>query len=81
MLLANATLPDGRRADVHIVDGLIASITAPRLPPADLDRRDLAGALELDRTDDGWRPADLGFKAVSEIQPLRQARHHCERIA
>ncbi|WP_448952511.1 amidohydrolase [Labrys neptuniae] len=53
MLLANATLPDGNRADIAIADGRIASITAPGLPNADPDRRDLGGALLLPAFIDG----------------------------
>ena len=34
---------------------------------------------DLDRADDEGRPADLGRKAVSEVGPLRQARHHRQR--
>ncbi|MEW9304155.1 amidohydrolase [Labrys neptuniae] len=85
MLLANATLPDGRRADVHIVDGLIASITAPGLPPADLDRRDLAGALLLPAFIDGHIHLDkthMGAPLVPHVpgESVRE-RIAAERVA
>ena len=35
---------------------------------------------DLDRADHARRPADLGRKAVSEVGPLRQARHHRQRL-
>ncbi len=34
---------------------------------------------DLDRADDGGRPADLGRQAVSEVGSLRQVRHHRQR--
>jgi redox-sensitive bicupin YhaK (pirin superfamily) len=34
----------------------------------------------LDQTDDRRRPADLGREAVPEVGPLRQFRHHRQRI-
>ena len=35
---------------------------------------------DLDRADDARRPADLGREAVPEVGPLRQFRHHRQRI-
>jgi hypothetical protein len=40
LLLSDATLTDGRRADVHIADGRIVDA-----PPAGARRMELAGAL------------------------------------
>lgn len=85
MLLANATLPGGRRADIHIIDGLIASIAAPGLPAADPDRRDLAGALLLPAFIDGHIHLDkthLGAPLVPHVpgESVRE-RIAAERIA
>lgn len=85
MLLANATLPDGRRADVHIVDGRIAAIAAPGLPTADPDRRDLAGALLLPAFIDGHIHLDkthMGAPLVPHVpgESVRE-RIAAERVA
>jgi cytosine deaminase len=46
LLLANATLTDGRRADVHVEDGRIAAVGEPGRAPAEgAERIELDGAL------------------------------------
>jgi len=80
-ILANATLPDGRRADIHIRDGRVAAIAeAGAAPPDGAQRIDLAGALLVPGMIDGHIHLDKTFVGLP-FQPHRAGDTVAERIA
>lgn len=92
ILLADATLPDGRRADVRIEGARIAAIDAPAAPqPAGVERIELGGALltpgmvdghiHLDKTLLGLpfqphRPGDTVAERIAREKEIRRALHY-----
>jgi cytosine/adenosine deaminase-related metal-dependent hydrolase len=78
LILANATLPDGQRADVRIAAGRIAAI-APSLE-TDAERIDLDGALVVPGFVDGHIHLDKTLLGMP-FQPHRRGDTVAERIA
>jgi cytosine/creatinine deaminase len=80
IVLANATLADGRRADVRIDDGRIAAIAdAQAAPPAGAEAIDLGGALLVPGFVDGHIHLDKTLLGLS-FQPHRPGDSVAERI-
>ncbi|MGO8831737.1 MAG: amidohydrolase family protein [Roseiarcus sp.] len=80
-ILANATLPDGRRADIHIDGGRIAAIEdVGAAPPVGATRIDLGGALLVPGFVDGHIHLDKTFVGLP-FQPHRAGVAVAERIA
>jgi cytosine deaminase len=80
-ILANATLPDGRRADIHVRDGRVAAIAEPgAAPPDGAGRIDLAGALLVPGMIDGHIHLDKTFVGLP-FQRHRAGDTIAERIA
>jgi len=79
--LANATLPDGRRADVAIADGRIAGIDEAGAPAPEAGQTiDLAGALLVPGFVDGHIHLDKTLLGLP-FQPHRPGASVAERIA
>jgi cytosine deaminase len=80
-ILANAALPDGRRADIHVSSGRIAAIAnAGAAPPDGAERLDLGGALLVPGMIDGHIHLDKTFVGLP-FQPHRAGDTVAERIA
>lgn len=80
-LLANVTLADGERRDVHIDGGRVAAIVAPGAPAPDgAERIDLAGALLVPGMVDGHIHLDKTLLGLP-FQPHRPGDSVAERIA
>src|SRR6202046_2853662 len=77
-ILPNATLPDGRRANVHIEDGRISAIGAAQ--HAGLQTIDLGGALLVPSFVDGHVHLDKTLLGLP-FQPHRSGDTIAERIA
>ena len=81
LVLTNARLPDGRRADIHVADGRIASLPDAHGPaPKGSERIDLDGALVLPGLVDGHIHLDktlLGLPFIPHIKGSSVA----ERVA
>jgi cytosine deaminase len=82
IILSNATLPDGRRADILIENGRIAAIAAVggATVPGAAERLDLAGALLTPGFVDGHIHLDKTLLGLP-FQPHRRGATVAERIA
>jgi len=81
IILANATLPNGRRADVHIDGGRIAAFAETGAPARDGEERiDLGGALLVAGMVDGHIHLDKTLLGLP-FQPHRAGDSVAERIA
>jgi cytosine deaminase len=81
IVLANAALPDGKRADVHIAGDRIAAFAELGAPsPADAERVDLGGALLAPGMVDGHIHLDKTLLGLP-FQPHRAGDTVAERIA
>ena len=80
MILVNARLPDGTSADVEIVGGLIAALSAPGSAHPPSERIDLAGALLLPAFVDGHIHLDKTHWGAPRL-PHVEGRSVRERIA
>jgi len=79
-ILANALLPDGKRADILIEDGRIAAIGKAATAPAGAERIDLGGALLVPGFVDGHIHLDKTLLGLP-FQPHRRGDTVAERIA
>ena len=93
-LLANIRLPDGRMADMAIVDGLVADIAAPHALKIDgAEQIDAAGMLVLPGLVDGhmhidktltglpWMPHMAGPERLSRIETEKRLRADLPPVA